>query len=177
MPERGNLMRGTVAGGIGAAYLGTILAANWAITVFGAIPIGLGLMAPAGALFAGLAFTLRDLLDDAGGRRWVLGAILTGVGLSFAVAAPAVALASAVAFGVSELVDWAVYTPLRRRRWLLAVAVSNAVGLVVDSVLFLWLAFGSQALLPGQIVAKGAVTLFAVGVLAAGRSWRRRAVA
>lgn len=150
---------------LAAGFLATIIAANWAITRFGAVPVGFGLLAPAGVLFAGLAFTLRDLLHDVGGRWWVLGAIVAGAGLSFAVAPPSIALASAVAFGVSELADWAVYSRLRGRRWLLAVAVSNAVGLVVDSGLFLWLAFGSLAFLPGQILAKGYMTLLALGVL------------
>ena len=160
---------------LGLAYLGTIVAANWAITEFGVIPVGFGLLAPAGVLFAGLAFTLRDLLHETGGRWAVLAAIAAGAGLSFAVASPALAAASAAAFGLSEALDWAVYEPLRRRRWLTAVAVSNVIGLVVDSVLFLWLAFGSLAFLPGQIVGKGWVTLAAIVLLAVGRAaWRLR---
>ena len=160
---------------LGLAYLGTIVAANWAITEFGVIPVGFGLLAPAGVLFAGLAFTLRDLLHETGGRWAVLAAIAAGAGLSFAVASPALAAASTAAFGLSEAFDWAVYEPLRRRRWLIAVAASNVVGLVVDSVLFLWLAFGSLAFLPGQIVGKAWVTLAAIALLAAGRAvWRLR---
>ena len=40
------------------------------------------------------------------------------------------AVASGVAFLFSELADFAVCQPLRERRWLLAVAASNLVGLV-----------------------------------------------
>jgi uncharacterized PurR-regulated membrane protein YhhQ (DUF165 family) len=170
-------MRKILAAVAAVAYLGTIVAANWAITEYGAIPVWPGLLAPAGVLFAGLAFTLRDLLHDAAGRWAVLAAIAAGAGLSFLVASPALATASAVAFGLSELADWAVYSPLRERRWLAAVAASNAVGLVLDSVLFLWLAFGSLAFLPGQIVGKGWMTLLALAVLAVVRPRLRRAEA
>jgi uncharacterized PurR-regulated membrane protein YhhQ (DUF165 family) len=160
---------------LGSAYLGTIVAANWAITQFGLIPVGLGLVAPAGVAFAGLAFTLRDLLHEVAGRWVVLTAIGAGAGLSFLVASPVLALASAAAFGLSELVDLVVYAPLRKRRWLLAVALSNTVGLAVDSVLFLWLAFGSLGFLPGQVVGKAWMTALAVVALAVVRVQRRAA--
>lgn len=56
-------------------YVGTIVLANWAIQTFGLVPVGLGLLAPAGVSFAGLAFTLRDLVQDSLGRRWTVAAI------------------------------------------------------------------------------------------------------
>jgi uncharacterized PurR-regulated membrane protein YhhQ (DUF165 family) len=151
-------------------YVGTIVAANWAISRFGAVPVGFGLLAPAGVYFAGLAFTLRDIGHKLAGRWAVLAAIGVGALIAAWVSTPAFALASAAAFGLSELADMAVYTPLEHRgRWLTAVALSNTVGLVVDSVLFLWLAFGSLAFLPGQIVGKAWMTAIAVVLLAAGR--------
>jgi uncharacterized PurR-regulated membrane protein YhhQ (DUF165 family) len=157
-------------------YIGTVFAANWAISHIGFVPVGFGLMAPAGVYFAGLAFTLRDLTHEALGRRAVLAAILAGAVLS-AFINPLLGLASGIAFLVSELADFAVYTPLRDRHWLGAVALSNTVGLVFDSVLFLLLAFGSLAFLPGQIVGKAWMTALAVALLAGGRvAWRRRAV-
>lgn len=154
-------------------YIATILAANWAIVRFGVVPVGFGLVAPAGVYFAGLAFTLRDLVQERFGRLWTLGAILTGAGLSVLIS-PEFALASGVAFLFSELADFAVYTPLRRRHWLGAVVASNTVGLIVDSMLFLSLAFGSFAFLPGQVVGKAWMTLLAVVLLWV---WRRRRVA
>lgn len=123
-----------------------------------------GLEAPAGVYFAGLAFTLRDLTQIALGRAVVVLAILMGAALSVVVA-PRYALASGAAFLLSEMCDFAVYTPLERRGWMLAVVASNAVGVVVDSVLFLWLAFGSLELLVGQIVGKGWMTVLAVVAL------------
>jgi uncharacterized PurR-regulated membrane protein YhhQ (DUF165 family) len=163
-----------LATALGTAYAGTVLGANWAVSRYGAVPVGLGLVAPAGVYFAGLAFTLRDLLHDVAGRWVVLVAIAAGAGLSLAVTHPQrIAVASAAAFAASELADLAVYEPLRRRKWLLAVAASNVVGLVVDSALFLTLAFGSLAFLPGQAVGKAWITVLAVALLAAGRRVHR----
>jgi uncharacterized PurR-regulated membrane protein YhhQ (DUF165 family) len=153
-------------------YVATIFGANWAIATYGPVPVGFGLMAPAGFYFAGLAFTLRDVTQEALGRWWVLVAIALGAAASVLVSSPQLALASAVAFLVSELADFAVYTPLRSRNWLLAVFASNVVGLVFDSALFLWLAFGSFDFLAGQIVGKVWMTLLAVALLAV---WRQRA--
>jgi len=150
-------------------YLLTIVAANAAITLVGPVPVGFGLVAPAGVYFAGLAFSLRDAVRERHGVRWTLAAIVAGAALS-ALLSPALALASGVAFLLSELADGAVYEPLRRRSWLAAVTLSNSVGLLVDSALFLWLAFGSLAFLPGQIVGKLWVTALAVVLIAA---WRR----
>lgn len=136
------------------AYMACIPLANWMIVQFGIVPIGFGLMAPAGVFAAGLAFGARDMVQRLAGRGVTLAAIAAGVALSFLVASPALAVASAVAFGVSELLDMAVYTPLERRSLAGAVALSNTVGAVVDSVIFLWLAFGSLAFLPGQVAGK-----------------------
>ena len=152
-----------------AGYIATIFLANWAIQTFGLVPVGLNLVAPAGVYFAGLAFTFRDLVQERLGRTWTLVAILAGSGLS-AFVSPQFAVASGIAFLVSELADFAVYTPLRRRSWVGAVVASNVVGLVVDSVLFLWLAFGSLELLAGQVVGKAWMTAAAVALL---WSWRR----
>lgn len=153
---------------LAAAFMATIVAANVALALFGLVPVGFGLVAPAGVYFAGLGFTLRDLLHDQGDRRVVLLAILAGAVLS-SVVSSRFALASGAAFLVSELADYAVYGPLRRRGWLRAVVASNLVGLVVDSAVFLVLAFGSLAYLPGQVVGKTWVTALVVVVIAAKR--------
>lgn len=151
-------------------FIATIFLANWAIETFHLVPVAPGLMAPAGVYFAGLAFTLRDLVQERLGRLWTVGAIVAGALVSGLVSTE-FAIASGAAFLVSELLDFAVYTPLRRRNWLGAVLASNAVGLVADSVLFLWLAFGSLDYLAGQVVGKAWMTLLAVALL---WRWRRR---
>lgn len=151
------------------AYIFSIVAANATLALVGLVPVGFGLMAPAGVLWAGLSFTLRDWTQDRLGRWPVLGAVVAGAGISW-LFAPSFAAASGVAFLVSELCDFAVYTPIRRRHWLTAVAASNTVGLLIDSVLFLSLAFGSLEFLAGLVVGKVWVTLATVAVL---WIWRR----
>ena len=145
-------------------YVATIFAANWAIASFGVVPVGFGLVAPAGVYFAGLAFTFRDLVQEYLGRVATVVAIAAGAGLS-ALVSPQFAVASGIACLVSELLDFAVYTPLRRRHWLGAVAASNLVGFAADSALFLTLAFGSLDFLAGQLAGKAWMTAFAVLLL------------
>jgi hypothetical protein len=153
-------------------FIATVIGANWSLATFGIVAIGFGLTAPAGVFSAGLAFTFRDLLHETGGRWWVVGAIIVGAGLSaFIEDAQKFAIASGVAFLASETADLVVYSPLRRRGWLRAVAASNVVGFVVDSALFLWLAFGSLGFITGQLVGKGYMTVAAIAILWA---WRNR---
>lgn len=164
------------------AFVATVYGANWALGRYGIVPIGFGLMAPAGVYFAGLAFGLRDALHEVAGRVWVLAAIATGAGLSYliedSVTIPgghvAIALASALAFGLSELADFAVYEPLRTRDWPTALIASNLVGAVVDSALFLWLAFGSFAHIEGQVLGKMYMVAPAFVLLLAIRLRQRR---
>lgn len=141
-----------------AAYVGCVFGANWAITTFGIVPIGFGLMAPAGVFFAGLAFSNRDGLQHYGGRWVVIAAILVGAALSAFLSGP-LAIASGVAFLLSEMLDYAVYTPLHKRHWLAAVVLSNTAGAILDSALFLMLAFGSLDFLAGQVVGKMYTTI------------------
>lgn len=137
--------------------------ANWLIQNVGTtcvpagpclLPVAPGLMAPSGVLAVGLALVLRDLVQRQLGITWAFAAILVGTGLSVVFAPPALVIASASAFLLSELADLGVYTPLQRRGLVLAVAASSLVGLVVDSLVFLWLAFGSLEFLAGQIIGK-----------------------
>lgn len=146
-------------------FLSTILAANYATTHWGMIPVGFGLIATAGTLFAGLAFVLRDELQRNAGKAFTLAAIGAGAVLSFLIADPFIALASAVAFAVSEALDMAVWTKLQDRGYVRAAVASNTVGAFVDTVLFLWVAgFPVWSGTPGQMVAKVAVTLATVAI-------------
>lgn len=156
-----------------------IPAANWMIGNAGTvcppdspclIPVAPGLMAPSGVLMVGLALVLRDLVQRRLGLKWAVGAILAGAVMSASFAPPALVVASAVAFLLSEFADLAVYTPLQRRRLVLAVLASSLVGLVVDSAVFLYLAFGSLEFLAGQVVGKTWMVLIAMPLIV----WLRR---
>ena len=166
-------MRALIAGG---AFLATILLANYVTTEYGMVPVGFGLVATAGTYLAGLSFVLRDALQDAAGKRAAVAVIAAGAVLSFLVADPFIALASAVAFLVSEVADLAVYTPLRRKGYVRAAVASNTVGAFVDTVLFLAVAgFPIREAIAGQMVGKVAVTALVVALVMAARG--RRVVA
>ncbi len=156
-----------------------IPAANWLIGHAGTqcvphgpclIPIAPGLMAPSGVLMIGLALVLRDLVQRRLGFLWAVAVILAGAALSGLLAPPALVLASAAAFLISELADLAVYTPLQRHRFMAAVVASSLVGLIVDSAVFLYLAFGSLEYLAGQVVGKAWMVLLTLPMIA----WLRR---
>jgi uncharacterized PurR-regulated membrane protein YhhQ (DUF165 family) len=162
-----------------ALFALTIPAANWLIGHAGTVcqpagpclvPVAPGLMAPSGVIMAGAALVLRDLVQRRLGAAASSLAILVGAILSAALAPPALVIASAAAFLLSEFADLAVYTPLVRRGLIVAVVASSVVGLVVDSVVFLWLAFGSLDFLLGQIVGKAWMVLLSIPFVA----WLRR---
>ena len=147
-----------------AAFALTIPAANWLIGHAGTtcigpsgpclIPVAPGIMAPSGVLMIGAALVLRDLVQRRLGVGYSIGAVVIGAALSAWISPASLVLASGTAFLISEFVDMAVYTPLARRRLVFAVVASGFVGLVVDSIIFLWLAFGSLQFLPGQVIGK-----------------------
>jgi uncharacterized PurR-regulated membrane protein YhhQ (DUF165 family) len=154
-----------------ALFCLTIPAANWLIQHVGTscvpngpclVPVAPGVMAPSGVLMIGLGFALRDLVQRRLGALFSAGAILIGAGISASLAPPALVIASAAAFLISEFADMAVYTPLARRRLVTAVVLSGVAGLVVDSVVFLWLAFGSLDYLAGQVIGKALMVIVAI---------------
>lgn len=152
-------------------YIAAIFAANWALVTFGFVAVAPGLMAPAGVWFAGLCFVLRNQTQESWGRGVSVAAIPLGAGIS-AFLSPQFALASGAAFILAELGDYLVYTPLRRQGRIRAMLVSCVVGDVIDSALFLFLAFGSLAFIVGQIVGKWETVIPVVVYL----WWRSRAV-
>jgi uncharacterized PurR-regulated membrane protein YhhQ (DUF165 family) len=144
-------------------FAACVPAANWLIGHVGTscipngpcvIPVAPGIAAPSGVLMVGLALVLRDLVQRRLGLWWSVGAIAAGAALSASFAPRALVVASAAAFLLSELMDVLVYTPLQRRRFVLATVASSVAGLVVDSIVFLVLAFGSLEFLAGQILGK-----------------------
>lgn len=157
-----------------AGFVACVPAANWLIGNVGAfcvpngpclIPVAPRIDAPSGVLMIGLALVLRDLVQRRLGFVWALAAIMLGTVLSAAIAPAPLVIASATAFLLSELADLGVYTPLQRRGMMLAVLASSIVGLVVDSIVFLWLAFGSLSYLPGQIIGKAWMVVLALPLI------------
>lgn len=175
-----NRLVGTIAS---ATLITSVVAANWATSRFGFVPVGFGQAASAGTFAAGFALAARDAIQDAIGKRWMLGALTIAAALSYLVADPHIATASAVAFAVSELLDFAVYTPIRNRsrlgdsRWAAAVLASGVIGAIADTAIFIGIAFGAAAILPalaGQLIGKGWAILayLVVGKAVAGAVFR-----
>ena len=161
------------------ALLGVIVGANWALNTFGVLNV-FGVAVPAGVLFAGAAFGIRDVIHEVAGGWLVIVAIAAGTTRSMALSDSAaipggvttIAIASGTAFALSELLDYAVYSPLRRRHWPAAVVASNLGGSIADSLVFLFLAFGSINYAGGQIIGKFAMVALALPAV----WWVRRAL-
>lgn len=162
-----------------AAFVACIPIANFMIQHVGTecvpdgpclVPVAPGLTAPSGVLMVGFALVLRDLLQRRLGLWWSVAAILLGAILSAGFAPPALVVASATAFLLSEISDLVVFTPLQRRGLIRAAMASSGVGLVVDSVVFLSLAFGSLQFLPGQVIGKALMVLLTLPLL----KWLRK---
>lgn len=138
---------------IAGVFVSTVVLANLLTSWYGLIPAGFGLSVTAGTYAAGLSLGLRDVLNQYG-VGWVVAAIVAGTVLSFGFGNGRIAAASALAFGISEMLDMAVYVPLRRSGWRRAVIASNIVGSLADTTVFLavagfavtWRTVGGQLL-------------------------------
>lgn len=118
-----------------ALYILLIVAVNYGFSVVPPIELFAGELWPPMSLVVGFVFIVRDFAQREIGHR-ILFAMAIGVGLSYVMADPYVAMWSAIAFMVSELADWAVYTwtkrPMSER-----VIYSSIISAPVDSAVFL----------------------------------------
>lgn len=136
------------------AFVGLVVASNWLTAEYGLI----GGFVTAGTFTAGLVLAARDAVRETAGVWVALGCVAVGAALSVWMSSPALALASGIAFGLSELADTTVYEPLRRHGRMRALAWSNLVGSVVDSLLFLAIAgFPIWPAVLGQVAVKWAM--------------------
>ncbi len=159
-------------------FIGVVVLANYAASKWTIHVLFTPYTAPAGAYAIGAILVLRDWLQQGYGLLktmplvYVAGLISWGVGdLAGWTSLEKIAIASVVAFTVSETVEAAVFTPIRKRNLPLGVGLSGTVGLALDSWIFLSIAFGSLAFFWGQFWAK--FTAVAIGViLTALRRWK-----
>ncbi|GAA0527159.1 hypothetical protein GCM10010172_04620 [Paractinoplanes ferrugineus] len=160
------IQRRLLATSSAAVFVALVVASNWLTARYGLI----GGFVAAGTFTAGLVLAARDAVRETAGIWASLACIAAGVAASASMAGPRLALASGVAFALSELADTAIYEPLRRRSKTRALAWSNLVGSVVDSLLFLTLAgFPIWPAAAGQVAVKWLMAvvlpLLVVGVL------------
>lgn len=145
------------------AFAACVPVANWLIENVGVVcvangpclvPVAPGLDAPSGVVVIGVALVLRDFVQRHLGLGWSFAAVALGAALSFLTASPALVTASVVAFIASEVLDLLVYSRIVKRSLPWAVLLSGLVGAFIDSLLFVWLAFGSVDYVLGQTVGK-----------------------
>lgn len=118
-----------------ALYILLIVAVNYGFSVSPLVKLPDGTMWPPISLVVGFIFVARDFAQREISHK-VLLAMLAGATISYFMASPMIAVASAAAFLVSELVDWAIYS-FTRRPLSQRILYSSALGAPVDSLVFL----------------------------------------
>jgi uncharacterized PurR-regulated membrane protein YhhQ (DUF165 family) len=141
-------------------YLGLVVLANWLASKY-RVPVGFGYQAPAGVYAIGAVLVLRDWLQQLAGLRatmplvYLAGLASWGIGDAAGwTSLEKVAVASVVAFTLSETLEAVVFTPVRRANLAAGVGLSAIAGSALDSYVFLAIAFGSQQFFTGQFIGK-----------------------
>jgi hypothetical protein len=124
-----------------ALYVGLMPFINWSFAAVPTFPIppelGGGMFQPL-AIVTGLVLVVRDFAQREL-KHWIFGAMIVGLALSSLTSWITIVVASGAAFLVSETVDWAVYTfmkrPLSER-----ILLSSVVSAPLDQIVFIWLA-------------------------------------
>lgn len=118
-------------------------------------------------ILVGIIYIVRDFAQREI-KHYILVAMVAGSVLSYFLATPAIALASACSFMVGEIIDWSIFTytqkPLSKR-----LILSSVISSPIDSVVFLALA-GRLMLLPFIIMSIGKI----VGVYCLWSAWKWR---
>lgn len=151
-----------------ALYLSAIVAANLFIAAFGPAAV-----APVSFFLVGFTLTSRNRLHELWRERLVLnlGLLIAAGGFLSALLnlnATRVAIASVVAFTFSQALDTLIYEPLYRRqvKWFTRSNTSNLGSAVLDSLIFVSIAFGfSWPIIASQVAAKVLGGLFWTAIL------------
>jgi uncharacterized PurR-regulated membrane protein YhhQ (DUF165 family) len=117
-------------------YVALIVAVNYGFSVVPLLKLPDGTMWPPMSLVVGFIFVVRDFAQREIGHK-VLLAMLVGAALSYVMADPYVAIASAAAFLVSEVADWLVYS-LTKRPLSQRIIYSSLLSAPLDSAVFLF---------------------------------------
>jgi uncharacterized PurR-regulated membrane protein YhhQ (DUF165 family) len=108
-------------------------------------PIHLGDILTWGAFTYPFAFLVSDLTNRSDGPRRARAVVVVGFAVALCLSAylstPRIAIASATAFLVGQLLDIAVFSRLRNRFWLLPPLSASLLGSLIDTAIFFSVAF------------------------------------
>ena len=108
-------------------------------------PVHLGDILTWGAFTYRCAFLVSDLTNRYDGPRRARAVVLVGFAVALCLSAylstPRIAIASATAFLVGQLLDIAVFSRLRNRFWLVPPLSASLIGSLIDTAIFFSLAF------------------------------------
>lgn len=121
--------------GIISLYLAGIIFSNLGFSYLPFFDTPFGVL-PMMSFFVGFIFVIRDFAQRHVGNMIVLPVMILGIVISYYLADPRVAIASAAAFAAAEFVDWAVYTTTKKP-FSERVLISSVYSVPVDSIVFL----------------------------------------
>ena len=148
-------------------YIATILLVNWGFSNHPGYEW-------AWVLIVGVVFVARDFAQRRIGH-WVWVPMGIGIALSWWLADPFVALASATAFAISESIDWGVFT-VTRRPLADRILLSSLISTPVDTAVFLgMIGILSPSLFVAGVASKMAAALIIWGGLHARHVYARSA--
>ena len=108
-------------------------------------PVHLGDLLTWGAFTYPFAFLVTDLTNRYDGPNRARFVVVIGfvfaLGLSFYLATPRIAIASASAFLIGQLLDIAIFSRLRNRFWLVPPLTGSLLGSLIDTLIFFTIAF------------------------------------
>ena len=116
-------------------YIGLIAGVNWAFAIVPPLVLPGGDVWSPVALIVGFVFVVRDFAQRRVGHK-ILFAMLIGIIISWVMASPELAMASAAAFAIGELADWALYT-FTKKPFSQRILISSIFGAPLDSLVFL----------------------------------------
>ena len=117
-------------------YVLSIYLVNLGFSVVPPVDLGFGLFSPM-AVVVGVIFVVRDYAQRETGHFVLFGMIL-GCLISYLMASPMVAVASAASFLISELVDYGYYT-FSRKPFYKRVLMSSLLATPIDTAVFIFL--------------------------------------
>ena len=116
-------------------YIALIVGVNWVFAVTPLLELPSGELWSPASLIVGFVFVVRDFAQRRVGHH-ILWAMLVGCAVSWWMASPELAVASAAAFAVGELGDWALFT-FTRKPFSQRILISSLLGAPLDSLVFL----------------------------------------